>query len=134
MLAFPHHPETNISAERRHFARVAFDAEAQLTTTDARLVVKVLDLSFKGALLQLPEGQQLQPGDPCLLNVVLSQMDVGIAMAGEIAHVEPAAGRVGLQCRSIDIESVTHLRRLLEMNLGDARLLERELKALIASA
>lgn len=134
MLASSHHRETTISAERRHFARVAFDAEAQLTTTDARLAVKVLDLSFKGALLRLPAGALLKQGDPCLLNVVLSQMDVGIAMAGEIAHVEPQSHRVGLQCRSIDIESVTHLRRLLEMNLGDAKLLERELKALIAAS
>lgn len=94
----------------------------------------MLDLSFKGALLRLPAGATVTPGDPCLLNIVLSQMDVGIAMAGEIAHVELGGGRVGLQCRSIDIESITHLRRLLEINLGDAQLLERELKALIAAS
>ncbi|QPF76790.1 PilZ domain-containing protein [Roseateles sp. DAIF2] len=122
-----------MSTERRHFARVAFDAEAQLTTTSLRLAVKVVDLSLKGALLLLPEGAQVKPGDPCLLSVTLSQMDVGIAMAGEVAHVELDGRRVGLLCRSIDIESITHLRRLLEMNLGDARLLERELKALLAS-
>jgi hypothetical protein len=126
----PPHREPIISTERRHFARVAFDAEAQLTTTSLRLVV---DLSLKGALLLLPEGAQVKPGDPCLLSVTLSQMDVGIAMAGEVAHVELDGRRVGLLCRSIDIESITHLRRLLEMNLGDARLLERELKALLAS-
>lgn len=88
------------------------------------------DLSFKGALLRLPDGCQVKVGDPCLLNVDLApQMEVGIAMAGEIAHIE--GSRVGLLCRSIDIESVTHLRRLLEINLGDTQLLERELKALI---
>jgi hypothetical protein len=37
-------------------------------------------------------------------------------------------------CRSIDIESITHLRRLIEVNLGDPAASERELKALIAGA
>lgn len=93
----------------------------------------MVDLSLKGALLRLPARSALKPGDPCLLSVSLAQLDVGIAMAGEVAHVELEGLRVGLLCRSIDIESITHLRRLLEINLGDAQLLERELKALIAS-
>jgi PilZ domain len=91
----------------------------------------VLDLSLKGALVRLPGAARLAAGDPCLLSVSLSEMEVAIAMAGEIAHVE--GDRVGLLCRSIDIESITHLRRLLEINLGDAQLLERELKALVSS-
>lgn len=89
------------------------------------------DLSLKGALLRLPRAGAVAVGDPCLLNISLAQMEVGIAMAGEVAHVE--GEHVGLLCRSIDIESITHLRRLLEINLGDAALLERELKALISS-
>ena len=119
-----------MNTERRHFARVAFDADAQLTTTADRLAVKVMDLSLKGALLRLPVPGLLKPGDPCLLNISLAEMDVGIAMAGEVAHVE--GKQAGVLCRSIDIESITHLRRLLEMNLGDPRLLERELKTLIS--
>lgn len=89
------------------------------------------DLSLKGALLCLPRAGAVAVGDPCLLNISLAQMEVGIAMAGEVAHVE--GEHVGLLCRSIDIESITHLRRLLEINLGDAKLLERELKALISN-
>ncbi|MGN6830126.1 PilZ domain-containing protein [Paucibacter sp. M5-1] len=123
--------EPIITTERRHFARVAFDTDAQLTTTTERLDIKVQDLSLKGALLRLPRSGAVAVGDPCLLNISLAQMEVGIAMAGEVAHVE--GEHVGLLCRSIDIESITHLRRLLEINLGDAALLERELKALISS-
>jgi len=32
-----------------------------------------------------------------------------------------------LRCLSIDLDSITHLRRLLELNLGDPQLVEREL-------
>jgi hypothetical protein len=51
-------------------------------------------------------------------------------MQTRVAHVE--GPQAGLLCISIDIDSVTHLRRLLELNLGDPALLERELSALIA--
>lgn len=87
-------------------------------------------------LLQLPAGEAAQVGMPCLVRLPLGEAGdaepVVIAMAGELAHVED--GRVGVLCRSIDIESITHLRRLIEVNLGDPAASERELKALIAAA
>ena len=134
--------EPIINTERRQFSRVAFNAEAELITTEQQLQAQVLDLSLKGALLRLPDGAKSDCGAPCLLKVSLggnggsggSGASGGtiIAMAGEITHVE--GDLVGVLCRSIDIESITHLRRLIEMNLGDAALLERDLKALISAA
>ncbi len=93
--------------------------------------VKVQDLSLKGALLRLGQTGEIAPGAPCLLEVKLGELR--IAMAAEVAHVEGTGSqrKAGLLCRSIDIESITHLRRLIEINTGDPRLLERELKALI---
>ncbi|MFG6433756.1 PilZ domain-containing protein [Roseateles sp. LYH14W] len=122
------------NTERRQFARVAFAAGAELITTQALLRCQVIDISLKGVLLQLPEGAQPQAGMPCLVKLPLGQADadVLIAMAGELAHVE--GGHAGVLCRSIDLESITHLRRLIEVNLGDAAASERELKALIAAA
>ncbi|VAX04921.1 hypothetical protein MNBD_GAMMA20-584, partial [hydrothermal vent metagenome] len=37
---------------------------------------------------------------------------------------------IGFRCEHIDLESISHLRRLVELNLGDAKLLDRELSAL----
>jgi len=95
----------------------------------------VLDISLKGVLLQLPDGRTPQVGMPCLVKLPLVTAATGaiiIAMAGELAHVENH--HVGVLCRSIDLESITHLRRLIEVNLGDPTASERELKALIAAA
>ena len=96
----------------------------------------MVDISLKGVLLQLPAGAQPQAGMPCLVKLPLGQgdgdADTVIAMAGELAHVE--GDHAGVICRSIDIESITHLRRLIEVNLGDPAASERELKALIAAA
>ncbi|WP_428508614.1 PilZ domain-containing protein [Roseateles sp.] len=123
--------ETAINTERRQFARVAFDVHAELITTQAHLQAQVLDLSLKGALLRLPAGSGASLGAPCLLKILLADGETCIAMAGELTHVE--GERAGVLCRSIDIESITHLRRLIEMNLGDASLVERELAALISA-
>jgi hypothetical protein len=103
-----------------------------LITTRESLHCQVIDISLKGVLLQLPVGAAPQAGMPCLVNLPLSTDDVVIAMGGELAHVEK--GHAGVLCRSIDLESITHLRRLIQMNLGDPDASDRELKALIAAA
>ena len=45
-----------------------------------------------------------------------------------IAHYED--GVLGLHCKDIDTDSITHLRRLIELNLDNPELLERKLSAL----
>ncbi|RZL06602.1 MAG: PilZ domain-containing protein [Rubrivivax sp.] len=124
-----------MSTERRQFTRVAFASGAELITTQEHLLCQVLDISLKGVLLQLPAGHPPQVGMPCLVKLPLgagAPGDIVISMAGELAHVE--GSHAGVLCRSIDIESITHLRRLIEVNLGDPLASERELKALIAAA
>ena len=122
------------AAERRHYARIAFHAPAQLVLASGALDVVVLDLSLKGALVQVPEnaldlGAETDP--PCELNIDLDDAESDrICMKVRIAHAHQ--GRIGLLCQDIDLDSVTHLRRLVELNLGNPDLLERELSALIA--
>ena len=117
--------------ERRNFTRVLFDAPALLTTGNGTLEVHVLDLSLKGALIEVPAGLALPCGAPCQLMVPLAATEKHIAMSAEVAHV--GGLHLGLLCRSLDLDSVTHLRRLIELQLGDPALLERDLSALIAA-
>lgn len=122
-------PMPEQAQDRRHFARVVFEAEAQLITTEASYRAQVIDLSLRGALLELEADPAFETGEPCLFALRLG--DALVKMGGDIAHVQ--GRQVGLQCRSIDLESISHLRRLVEMNLGGGPLLERELKALLAA-
>lgn len=116
--------------ERRHYSRIAFHAPAQLVLPDGNVDVVVLDLSLKGALVRLPAEFQVQEGVPCTLRLLLDAVGDSICMEARSTHVE---GRyAGLTCHSIDLDSVTHLRRLVELNLGSEELLERELSALLA--
>lgn len=118
--------------ERRQHARIAFHAPARLVLGERNLEVVVLDLSFKGALIRLPASTLLSEGASGMLHVRLNESEAGeqISMQIRVAFVE--GPHAGLLCISIDIDSVTHLRRLLELNLGDPAMLERELSALIA--
>ncbi len=115
---------------RRRFSRIQFHRAAELVLGTERVAVEVIDISLNGALLQVPPGFSGRVGQPCSLSVRLEPSESHIRMVGEMAHVEP--GRVGVRREEIDLESMAHLRRLVELNLGDPGLLDREFDALIA--
>lgn len=115
---------------RRRFSRIQFHRSAELVLGTDRVTVDVIDISLNGALLQVPPGFAGRSGQPCSLNIRLEPSESYIRMIGEMAHVEP--GRVGMRREEIDLESMAHLRRLVELNLGDPALLDREFEALIS--
>ena len=118
--------------ERRLHSRIAFHSPAELVFPDRTISVIVLDLSLKGALISLPADLAIDQQSVCMLHVHLNDAEIkdNISMEARVAHCDGA--RAGLLCLTIDIDSVTHLRRLVELNLGDPKLLERELSTLIA--
>ena len=118
------------TTNRRHFSRIAFHSPADLITSHGHEHVVVLDLSLKGALVRLPASRRFAPGENCTLHVKLGAPGTLIRMQGNVAHVEGLYA--GLVCHNLDLDSATHLRRLVELNLGDPALLERELSALVS--
>lgn len=115
---------------RRRFSRIQFHRAAELVLGTDRVAVEVIDISLNGALVQVPSGFAGRTGQPCSLSIRLEPSESYIRMIGEMAHVE--AGRVGIRREEIDLESMAHLRRLVELNLGDPALLDREFDALVA--
>lgn len=115
---------------RRRFSRIQFHRAAELILGNDRIAVEVVDISLNGALLQTSAGFSGRKGQPCSLSIRLEPSESHIRMIGELAHVEP--GRVGVRREEIDLESMAHLRRLVELNLGDPALLDREFDALVA--
>ncbi|MGC3997763.1 MAG: PilZ domain-containing protein [Anaeromyxobacter sp.] len=117
---------------RRRFTRIKFDRPAVLDVSGRRHEGTLVDLSLKGALIEL-EGEPagLTAGVTCSLTVPLD--DVGearIRMDGEIAHRHER--RVGFRCDELDLESAEHLRRFVEVNVADEAVLLRELWELVA--
>ncbi len=115
--------------EQRRFSRISFDADVQLVDAKGSWRSRLIDLSLKGALIVTPQDWSGQPGEHFLLTLALdSDEEVVIRMEVSVAHSEN--DHIGFRCEHIDLDSISHLRRLVELNLGDAELLDRELSAL----
>lgn len=115
------------SNDRRRFQRFEFDAETELVQGQGHWPVQLHDLSFKGLLVHRPADWDADPAQPFEARIRLSD-DAEVRMQVEMTHGEGEL--IGMVCRHIDVDSISHLRRLVELNLGDQALLERELAAL----
>lgn len=117
-----------VSGEQRRFSRVRIEGEATLTCGDRHWDARLLDISLRGALISRPQAWEDGVGSGCRLELRLGAGEVLISMEGAIAHAED--DRIGMRCDHIGLESISHLKRLVELNLGDTDLLERELEEL----
>jgi hypothetical protein len=118
----------SVASDKRRFHRFNFNGTAALTSPNAHIVCSIVDLSLNGCLLELMQDWQYPSDQQYTLSFRLSP-DVVIAMDCTVAHVD--GHRVGLRCVHIDLESISNLRRMAELNLGNPALLERDLQALI---
>ena len=116
------------ATERRNFWRAVFHSPVRLTTHAGNAHAKLLDISLKGALLETGNAWQGKSGEECQLVLDLAP-GTTITMWTTVMHVE--GPHVGLRCTSIDLDSITHLRRLVELNSGDPAILDRELGSLV---
>jgi len=120
-----------MTSNRRQFSRVHFESAARLYLPTGEFAVEVLDLSLKGALIRPESGACIDLGSKCTLKIRLDDLGTMIRMECTVVHCEAAL--YGLTCREIDLDSITHLRRLVALNVGDESLLERELGLLVSS-
>lgn len=116
---------------RRRFDRINFGGEAYLSEDGVNETqVELLDLSLHGALIKAHDDFNTK--DPIIryhLRVPLSP-ELDIVVDVTIARV--MQDQIGLQIAQMELESAQHLRRLVELNLGNEELLNRNLAALFA--
>jgi len=115
---------------QRLFSRVPFHAQVLLYLDDQPVQVTLLDIALKGALIQMASPVAVTLQSPCRLVLPLVEGGDVIEMRGHVVHLEEL--NVGVACQDIDVLSLTQLRRLLELNTGDADLMDRELSLLFA--
>ena len=113
---------------RRHFTRILFSIKAQLTIDSIAYHVSIHDISLNGVLITAVKSEQSLKGKQGTLRFSLSDDESEVTMDIDVVHEHD--DETGLQCNAIDIDSVTHLRRLIELNLGDSEQLNKELSEL----
>ena len=120
----------SINDERRQFCRVNFAAKVLLSQGDTQIEADVQDISLNGLLIKTPKHYHLRSDLPCRAKIILSK-DTHIAMHVTLVHSSEAS--LGFHCTSIDMESITHLRRLIEANIQEPNACERVLAELVKS-
>jgi len=115
--------------ERRRFSRVIYQAPAELKQGNVVLNANLRDLSLHGLLLSSPdERDQLDQNLPMDVHFTLPESDVVLSLQAEIVELNENYIRISIQ--HIDIDSISHLKRLIELNVGDETLLHREIEQL----
>jgi len=113
--------------ERRRFHRFPIEGTVRLFSPTAMWSSTLIDLSLRGVLIERPADWSGTPGQRYRLDVRL-EGGVLIGMGSTLARICPNA--LGFNCEKIDLDSFARLKRLVELNLGNSDVLNRELSAL----
>lgn len=117
-----------VKDDHRQFTRIPFESQVQLVNSEGSWDSKLIDISLKGVLITRPENWNAKQNDKLSLELMLGDSDIKIRMEVTVVHMED--DHIGLRCEHIDLDSITHLRRLVELNIGNTEILGRELAAL----
>ncbi len=119
---------SEVSNNKRHFHRIFYNSEVScISDTGESLPCQLLDISLNGCLLEFPEPWSNDQEKIYDIEITLSDQ-IKIIMSVSLAHV--ISNKAGFKCEHIDIDSISRLRRLVELNLGDSDILDRDLLAL----
>lgn len=118
----------NSPDERRQFTRVEFGNSCHLQQDDVHFDTELIDISVNGVLVATPSNYSIKTDQPLLMSTRLSSEAV-IEMRVKLAH--SSAKLLGFECISIDMDSIAHLRRLVELNIDDNGASERVLAELL---
>ena len=120
-----------VTTRQRLYFRSVFETPARLNLAGHMREVRLMDISLQGALVEAPPGTQAAVGTRGRLRLSLLPT-LFIAMDIAVARVDGHC--VGLRYVHIDLDSMTHLRQLIERNSRDPHMLGRDLARLIGHA
>jgi len=113
--------------ERRQYQRIPFIAYVHVQHNGQQWSCVLEDISLKGMLIEAPENIEADLSGTYDIELVLGE-GAQINMQASISHMEKK--HWGLQWGNIDLEGLTHLRRLLELNMEDPAEMHREIAEL----
>ncbi len=115
---------------RRNFSRVKFNSKAYLNYNNTHEQVDLVDISLKGALVSLQNPMEIGSDSPCTFELHLSDSEIVMNISAIIVYKRD--DNLGLKFDNIDLESMIHLRRLVELNVGNPDQIQKELFFLVS--
>ena len=114
--------------ERRRFIRIICDLPALATDGESKVNVQIKDLSLMGVLAVSETPLDLSKGTHVRIDIHLGAT-LTISMDCAVSYVHE--NLIGLGTMRIDIDSITNLRRFIEMNGMSEELLHRDIGHLV---
>jgi hypothetical protein len=121
--------------EKRRFQRIPFEAAAAVSIdNDPQITGKLQDISMKGALISLATTDALPDKQTfCEVSITPDQSDFNIVLNAQVCYLNKDLHTIGVNIIKMDVDAASHLRRLVEINLGNEEALQRELVNLISA-
>ncbi|MGH8280648.1 MAG: PilZ domain-containing protein [Gammaproteobacteria bacterium] len=113
--------------ERRRFRRFRFSSVIRVRQGDTVQECEMLDMSLRGFLGRCPANWRPAEGDRLRVEWRLAEL-IKLELDAVVMHVN--GEHIGCSWEARDPESFAHLKRLVEINLLDSKLVARELEAL----
>jgi hypothetical protein len=114
--------ESSDSQNRRHFSRVAFSHKVILQSDEGVVFSgQFSNISLKGMLFQ--SDSQPKKGDK--LSGILDLGKVKLDITGKVVAVHPERG-TAICFQKLEIETFSHLRQLVSLNLGCSETIDEE--------
>lgn len=115
--------------DKRIFSRIRFEEKCTLEKGSDVTEGRLLNVSLKGALIEFPDQVEYRPGEECRLTFDLGNPDFSLKFTSKIIHCRETI--TGVKFVEADLNSMIHLRNLLEARTADPMLIRRELDFLI---
>lgn len=115
----------------RHFRRIPFEAQVTLHAGANTWTGELLDVAMKGAMVGMEAPLPDALGTEFTLGIALPGTPISLEFQAELIHCEEM--RYGFKFISENLETLTHLRKLIELNTGDAETTRSELSAWLST-
>ncbi|MFM2615051.1 PilZ domain-containing protein [Vibrio campbellii] len=114
--------------ERRRFSRIIYQVPALIEQGNLAMQATIQDLSLHGLLLNVEDAKPLDSLLPVEVGFSFIQSEQMMQFSADIISI--AGNEIRLKISNIDIESISQLKRFIELNVGNNELLNRELEHL----
>ncbi len=115
--------------DNRKFSRVNFKIESKFISSKKTFGIKVINISLKGLLAEIGPAVKREDIETGTIEIRLINSDIVLTFEAELIHFQDSL--TGYRFIKTDSESITHLRRLLELNTGNPNQIDSEIFFLV---
>jgi PilZ domain-containing protein len=113
--------------ERREFHRIGFVTKAEISNAHKKWETETQKVSLNGVQVKCPPHWTGKIDEHYTLTFPIQDPNVPFKMQMQTKITSQDDNHIGFTIEHIDLDSLSHLTRLIELHLGDPELMAQEL-------